>query len=551
MALAQEEVVAKLSTKDDMSPALGKARGAVKSLKSDLEGLSGSSRGMDNLTRSTLNWRGAIGHVQGQMAGFNAGLNRMIGRAAIGFGALAGGAATWGLKSAASFELSKSALGALLGGVDKGNAMFAEMQQYNLAAPFDFQGITQAGQVLLQFGVAGDKMMPVLKGLGDIASMTGSPTENLRSMALAMGQISGAGVMRAQDMNQLVQAGFPAYALLSEISGKTSAQLRKDMEVGLTLPADQFIDAVANMQGATLEIYKGGAQKQNNTLWGQWANFKDRLSLSLAAGLEPAIPEIKAELPKLADSLADAIRKMAPELPKFVDAMVTLAPVIVDLTGAFAGLVTEVAPMVKATADLLGPTGVKVLLGVLLGYSALTKAASAVRTFSGALAILRGVEAGAGVGAGAGMIGVPGKGRRGLMRRIPKGKAALGVAALGTTAYYAHKDQSVASDVGTVGSAAITGATIASVVPGVGTGVGAAVGAGVGAAAVLDKRLSGTKAEQEARLNEYLRKSGREPYDANINVGQINVHNPSSNVDVQRAVADGLKQHARERRARE
>lgn len=389
MPVSNEEVAVRLSVQGGATSAaeVGRVRSAITGLEADTR----------RATASTLDWGGAYKQLQGPVSS----VNRVVDRGLVGLTALTGGAVAWGLKTASSYELSRSALGALLGDVGKGNVLFKQLQSYNLDAPFDFQGIAAAEQTLIQFGIAGDKALPVLKGLGDVAAMTSNPTQNLQSMAVALGQISSAGVMRAQDLNQLVQAGFPAYQLLAEITGKTSVQLRKDMETGLTLPSEQFVDAIERMQGAVLERYKGGAKRQNDTLYGQWSNFKDLMARNLEKGIRPAVPDIKKELPVLANGFADAIERIGPRLPELVRTTTELAPVLIDVAGGFASLLSEAVPVVETVSDLLGPTGVKVLLASLLGFRALTGVAGAVNTFSGALAALRAVEAGGSVGAGA------------------------------------------------------------------------------------------------------------------------------------------------------
>lgn len=413
MPVSNEEVAILLSVRGGTASAaeVAKVRAAIKAMDDDTR----------RVTASTLNWAGAYKQLQGPVSS----VNRVVDRGLVGLTALTGGAVAWGLKTASSYELSRSALGALLGDVGKGNVLFKQLQSYNLAAPFDFQGIAAAEQTLIQFGIAGDKALPVLKGLGDVAAMTSNPTQNLQSMAVALGQISSAGVMRAQDLNQLVQAGFPAYQLLAEITGKTSIQLRKDMETGLTLPSEHFVDAIERMQGAVLERYKGGAKKQNDTLYGQWSNFKDLMARNLERGIRPAVPDIKKELPVLARGFADAIERIGPQLPQLVRSATELAPVLIDVAGGFAGLLAEVVPVVDTVSDLLGPTGVKVLLATLLGFRALTGVAGAVNTFSTALATLRAVEAGTTVGAGAGAAGAGAAGRRGRVGRAGKGLGLL------------------------------------------------------------------------------------------------------------------------------
>jgi tape measure domain-containing protein len=392
MGVSNEEVAIRLSAKNDARAPIAQFKGDIKSIDDEVR----------RVTGSTLNWSGAVRNLHQNTQGAQQSLNRMVDRGIVGLGALSAGAVTWGLRTASSFELSRSALGAMLGDVSKGNEMFDQLQSYNLDAPFDFRGIASAEQTLIQMGVSGDKALTILKGIGDVASLTEDPTNNLMGMAVALGQISSAGKLFSQDLNQLTSNRFPAWALAAEVTGKSIGDLRREMSTGASIDSAAFVSAIESMQGATLAAFKGGARQQNETLFGQWANFKDMMAFELEEGMRPALPDIKRELPIFAHSFADAIERIGPQLPELVDAAVELAPVVVDLTSAFAELVTAVAPAAEWTADKLGVRGLEALLGVAVGFRVLGGVASQVTTFAEALAVLRGVEAG---GAAAGGIG--------------------------------------------------------------------------------------------------------------------------------------------------
>ena len=445
---SNQEVAIRISARNDASAALRSAKG-------DVEGLAKATDKADSAQRrgaaSTRNWGAAFSQAQQATRGFQSSLNQTVDRGLLAMGALTVGAVALGLKTASGFQRSQVAFGTLLGSVDQGNTLFKELQSYNLNAAFDLTGIASATQTLLQFGISGEQVLPVLKGLGDVAALSADPTNNLRSMAIALGQISSAGVLRAQDLNQLVQAGFPAYKLLSEISGKTTGQLRKDMESGLTLPADKFVNAIASMQGRTLEVYKGAAKSQNATLAGQWTNFKDVLAQNLATGLTPAIPAITAQLPVLAQSLADAITQMAPQMPKLIGSLVTLAPVAVDLAGGFAKMVTAVTPLVKGVTDLVGPRGVELFLAGMVGLRVLSAAGGAIETVQGlakAFRLLAGAETAATAAGGVTGAGGAAATGGGLLARlapfaapaaVTAGAVAGGAAVIGAAGYESYR----------------------------------------------------------------------------------------------------------------
>ena len=133
----------------------------------------------------------------------------------------------------------------LLGSRKKAESFVSEIVDYAVATPFSTSNISGAAQTLLGFNVEAEKVMPTLKQIGDISM---GNTQRFDSLALAFAQSSAAGRLLGQDLNQMINAGFNPLQIISEQTGKSLAELKKEMgEGGITseMVAKAFEDATA------------------------------------------------------------------------------------------------------------------------------------------------------------------------------------------------------------------------------------------------------------------------------------------------------------------
>ena len=107
--------------------------------------------------------------------------------------------------------------------------MFEKLKGFAASTPLALTDLTSSARTLLQFGIAGDAIIPTLRMLGDAA---GGPAQNLKSMALAFGQISSAGKMQGQDLMQLINAGFNPLNEIVKKTGESMEQVRARMSAG-------------------------------------------------------------------------------------------------------------------------------------------------------------------------------------------------------------------------------------------------------------------------------------------------------------------------------
>lgn len=297
--------------------------------------------------------RQSFGQVEREASQAAAGISAKLGGAialvktsliTLGVGAAAGLAAItgFGLKSAAELEQVQISFNSLLGSVEKGTAVFKDLQNFAATTPFEFPEVAGAAQRFLAFndavGLSDDQLRPFLTTIGNLASVTGAGAQGLNSVTLAMGQIASSGKVTLENLNQISEAlpGFSGVAAIASATGKTTAEVMAQISAG-------ELDAATGIQAllAGMNQFPGAAgamEAQSKTLLGVFSTFKDTLSQTLAGAFAPVIPGIKDSLSELTPILGDALGELAPLLGQ-----------------ALAGILPLVGKLVKAIVPILGP----------------------------------------------------------------------------------------------------------------------------------------------------------------------------------------------------
>lgn len=238
--LTQEQANARLSVK--------KLRDEYSLYKDDAKGITEVNNGI------TISWKQALGVI--------------------------GGAAM--LKSLVSdithvrmeIDSVEKSFAALLKSEDKAKEMIGGLKELSIKSGLNTYG---TAQTLLGFNVDAEKILPTLKSIGDI---TMGNNEKFSSMTLAFAQMSAAGRLMGQDLNQMINAGFNPLQVISEKTGKSIAVLKKEMEQG-AISSEMVADAFATATAEGGRFYNM-LEKQNTGIRGeknrQSAVIKEKLN---------------------------------------------------------------------------------------------------------------------------------------------------------------------------------------------------------------------------------------------------------------------------------
>lgn len=185
------------------------------------------------------------------------------------------GSIGWGVQLAAQAEQAEVSFEVLLGSAAKAKTIIADLRDYAAVSSFDVAGANSAAQMLANYGIQAQDILPTMKMLGDIAQ---GDTEKFKNLARAFGQVTGAGKLRAQEKNQFIDAGFNPLQEMERTTGKSQSQLAKDMEEGKISTLD-----VANaFKTATSEggRFFGMTERQSKTTTGRFNTMKESIGNS-------------------------------------------------------------------------------------------------------------------------------------------------------------------------------------------------------------------------------------------------------------------------------
>lgn len=136
-------------------------------------------------------------------------------------------------KTAKSFDV-------LVGSQDKAGKMLDEINDYADNTLWSRMDMSEAAQSLLAYSVPAEKVVKDLKMLGDISL---GDKNKMSTLATVFGQISSAGRLMTQDYKQLLNVGFNPLYDISQMTGKSMAQLQDEMSKG-TISFELFEKAV-------------------------------------------------------------------------------------------------------------------------------------------------------------------------------------------------------------------------------------------------------------------------------------------------------------------
>lgn len=157
----------------------------------------------------------------------------------------------------------------LLGSTSKAKELFGAIREFEVKTPMTLEPLAKGAQTMLGFGIAVEKVMPILRQIGDISM---GNTERFNSLVLAFSQASANGKLMGQDLLQMINAGFNPLNQISKDTGKSIAELRDEMSKGAISAADmEKAFAAATAEGGQ---FYGMLEKQSQGINGSLSNLE-------------------------------------------------------------------------------------------------------------------------------------------------------------------------------------------------------------------------------------------------------------------------------------
>lgn len=170
------------------------------------------------------------------------------------------------------FQAADTAIETLLGNKEKANALMSQVREFAKISPLEFSDVTAATQMMLGFNIEAEKVPRYLQAIGDVSM---GNTQKFNSMTLAFSQMSAAGKLMGQDLNQMINAGFNPLQIMSEKTGKSIATLKDEMSKG-AVSAEMVQQAFIDATSAGGKFYNM-SENASKTINGQLSMMQDAL----------------------------------------------------------------------------------------------------------------------------------------------------------------------------------------------------------------------------------------------------------------------------------
>ena len=208
-----------------------------------------------------------------QVSGMAVTMGSAISGAGIAIGAAGIAAGGYAVKLASDAEKTQVALEVLLGSAESAQMVIQNMRNVAVESPFDAQQLIDSTKVMVQFGQGANDAMKTVEALSKVAV---GDAEKLDRLTLAMSQSAAAGRLMGQDLLQMINAGFNPLFYMSQRTGVSMKELRRQMEAG---------NITYQMVQRELELLTTGTgrfaqinERLTGTFSGQWQKFLEQLT---------------------------------------------------------------------------------------------------------------------------------------------------------------------------------------------------------------------------------------------------------------------------------
>lgn len=179
-----------------------------------------------------------------------------------------------------------------------GSAGIAKQVMDDLAAaiegtPIALNDVAMGAKKMVAAGMEGTKVKGVFQAIADAAYGVGNGAESIDQITSAIAGMQSAGVVYADDINRLVDAGIPAWQILANASKKSVTDMKEAVSDGTLSAGDAIEDlrrgieeGTEGVAGSTAKM-AGLAKTAGDTLSGSMANFKTAITTTIVKGLEP------------------------------------------------------------------------------------------------------------------------------------------------------------------------------------------------------------------------------------------------------------------------
>lgn len=169
------------------------------------------------------------------------------------------------------FQSMQTAIETMVG-KDVAGQLIPQIKELAKISPLTMSDMVGAERMMLGFNIQAEDTIKYLKAISDISM---GESSKFNSLTLAFSQMSAAGKLMGQDLNQMINAGFNPLQIISEKTGKSIATLKDEMSKG-AVSAEMVQQAFIDATSAGGKFYNM-SENASKTINGQLSMMQDAL----------------------------------------------------------------------------------------------------------------------------------------------------------------------------------------------------------------------------------------------------------------------------------
>lgn len=152
------------------------------------------------------------------------------------------------------------------------SGLMAQLKEMAKISPLTLTDMVNAEKMMLGFNIQAEDTARYLQALSDISM---GDSVKFKSLTLAFSQMSAAGKLMGQDLNQMINAGFNPLQIIAEKTGKSISTLKDEMSKG-AVSAEMVQQAFIDVTSAGGKFYQM-SENASKTINGQLSMMQDAL----------------------------------------------------------------------------------------------------------------------------------------------------------------------------------------------------------------------------------------------------------------------------------
>jgi tape measure domain-containing protein len=170
------------------------------------------------------------------------------------------------------FQSMQTAIETMVG-KDVAGQLIPQIKELAKISPLTMSDMVGAEKMMLGFNIQAEDTIKYLKAISDISM---GESGKFNSLTLAFSQMSAAGKLMGQDLNQMINAGFNPLQIIFEKTGKSIATLKDEMSKG-AVSAEMVQQAFIDATSAGGKFYNM-SENASKTINGQLSMMQDALN---------------------------------------------------------------------------------------------------------------------------------------------------------------------------------------------------------------------------------------------------------------------------------